>query len=175
MRFRQTGFGDDAWIPLQPLSTVNFSWEDPYGQKVTDIVVNSGSDTGVYKIGFDNAGISSVDDNNGLFLHIAIVGDVKVVRFMNKNKLLTKSEGGGAIMLGGNWGSSYVHASMPEQGSPLELILELGIVGISVVDHRPRELAYLYMEKFFISYSTGYDGGTTSRFSISLVLYESGY
>ncbi|KAL8529518.1 hypothetical protein ACS0TY_006808 [Phlomoides rotata] len=161
IRFRQTGFGDDAWIQLQPLSTVNFSWENPYGQEDIDIVVYSGSDTGVYKIGLNNAGISSLDDNSGLFLHVANIGDIKVVRF-------TKSEGSGAIMLAGNWGSSTVNASMPEQGSPLELILELGVVGISVVDHRPRELAYLYMEKFFISYSTGYDGGTTSRFKLIL-------
>lgn len=87
-----------------------------------------------------------------------------------KNRSHTKSEGSGALMPEGNWGGSYIQASMPDQGSPLELILELGIVGISVVDHKPRELAYLYMEKFFISYSTGYDGGTTSRFSYLLVI-----
>lgn len=114
--------------------------------------------------------MSSIDDNCGLFLHVAYIGDIKVVRFMNTHTLLTKSGGSGALMLGGNWGSSNIHAKTPEQRSPLELILELGVVGISVVDHRPRELAYLYMEKFFISYSTGYDGGTTSRLSISLHL-----
>ena len=72
-------------------------------------------------------------------------------------------------MLGGNWGNTDIHAKTTEQGSPLEIILELGVVGVSVMDHRPRELAYLYMEKFFISYSTGYDGGTTSRFNITLL------
>lgn len=84
MRFRQTGFGDDAWIQLQPLSTVNFSWEDPFGEEVIDIIVYNGSDTGVHKIGLNNIGISSVDDNSGLFLHIANIGDIKVVRFKNK-------------------------------------------------------------------------------------------
>lgn len=79
------------------------------------------------------------------------------------------NEGSGASMLGGNWGNANIHAKTTEQGSPLELILELGVVGVSIMDHRPRELAYLYMEKFFISYSTGYDGGTTSRFNITFV------
>ncbi|KAI3453469.1 hypothetical protein Pfo_010132 [Paulownia fortunei] len=169
IRIRQTGFGDDAWIQLQPLSTANFSWEDPYGQAVIDSEVYGRSNTRVYKFDLDKAGFSSIDDNSGLFLHVANIGDTKVVRFVNIHTLLSKSkEGSGSLMPGGNWGNSHVQAKMPEQGSPLELILELGVVGISVVDHRPRELAYLYMEKFFISYSTGYDGGTTSRFKLIL-------
>ncbi|KAK1286591.1 hypothetical protein QJS10_CPB20g01337 [Acorus calamus] len=51
---------------------------------------------------------------------------------------------------------------------PLELIVELGVVGISVIDHRPKELLYLYLERVFISYSTGYDGRNTSRFKLIL-------
>ncbi|KAL0296337.1 UNVERIFIED_CONTAM: hypothetical protein Sradi_6685800 [Sesamum radiatum] len=166
VRFRQTGFGEDAWIQLQPLSTAKFSWEDPYGQKVIDTEVYSGNDTGVFKFDLDKARFSSIGDNSGLFLHIENIGDIKVVKFMNIYALLsTPKEGSGSLLLGGN---SHITAKMPEQGSPLELIVELGVVGISVVDHKPRELVYLYMEKFFISYLTGYDGGTTSRFKLIL-------
>ncbi|XP_039030068.1 uncharacterized protein LOC120164398 [Hibiscus syriacus] len=32
----------------------------------------------------------------------------------------------------------------------------------------PRELFYVYLDRAFISYSTGYDGGTTSRFKLIL-------
>ncbi|KAG8382460.1 hypothetical protein BUALT_Bualt05G0079500 [Buddleja alternifolia] len=169
IRFRQTGFGDDAWIQLQPLSTTKFSWEDPYGQKVIDSEVFSGSSTKVYKFDLDKVGLSSIDDDSGLFLHVTNIGDIKVVRFVNvSNQLSSSTEESGSLMMGGNWGNSHIQAEMPKQGSPLELVLELGVVGISVVDHRPRELAYLYVEKFFISYSTGYDGGTTSRFKVIL-------
>ncbi|XP_042024109.1 uncharacterized protein LOC121771392 [Salvia splendens] len=167
IRFRQTGFGDDAWIKLQPLSTVNFSWEDPYGQKNIDAEFYTGIHTGVYKVDLDKAGVSSIDDNCGFFIHVANVGDIKVARFMNRH-YTNSNERSGAPMLGGNWGNTDIHAKTTEQGSPLEIILELGVVGVSVMDHRPRELAYLYMEKFFISYSTGYDGGTTSRFKLIL-------
>lgn len=80
------------------------------------------------------------------------------------------NEGSEASVLGGNWGSADIHAKTTEQGSPLELILELGVFAVSIIDNRPRELAYLYMEKLFISYSTGYDGGTTSRFSITFFM-----
>lgn len=126
----------------------------------------------MYKFDLNKYGFSSIDDNFGLFLHVANIGDIKVVRLVNMDQLLSRSkEGSGSLMLGGCWGNSHIQAKMPEQGSPMELILELGVVGISIVDHKPRELAYLYMEKFFISYSTGYDGGTTSRFLISLQLF----
>ncbi|PIN17888.1 hypothetical protein CDL12_09445 [Handroanthus impetiginosus] len=166
IRFRQTGFGDGAWILLQPLSTANFSWEDPYGQKVIETEVYSDRGTGIYKLDLDKSGLFPIDDDSGLFLHVTNMGDIKVVRFV---KICTRpKEGSGSLILGENWGGSHVQTKMPEQGSPLELILELGGVGISVVDHRPRELAYLYMKKFFISYSTGYDGGTTSRFKLVL-------
>ncbi|KAL8053513.1 hypothetical protein ABFS82_05G077000 [Erythranthe guttata] len=169
IRFRQIAFGDDAWIQLPPLSTTNFSWEDPYGQTVIDIEVDSDNNAGVYKFDLNKAGLFSIDDSSGLFLHIVNIGDIKVVRLVNIDPLLSRSkEGSGSILLGGCWGNSPIQSKMPEQGSPLELILELGVVGISIVDHKPRELAYLYMEKFFISYSTGYDGGTTSRFKLIL-------
>ncbi|GFP96481.1 vacuolar protein sorting-associated protein 13c [Phtheirospermum japonicum] len=169
IRVRQTGFGDDAWIPVEPLSTANFSWEDPYGQAVIDTEVYGGSNTGIYKFDLDKAGISSIDDYSSLFLHVANIGDIKVVRFLNLHSVLPKpKEGSGPLMLDGNWGNNRIQAKMPEQGSPMELILELGVIGISIIDHRPRELAYLYVEKLFISYSTGYDGGTTSRFKLIL-------
>ncbi|KAL3619418.1 hypothetical protein CASFOL_036988 [Castilleja foliolosa] len=166
---RQTGFGDDAWVPVEPLSTVNFSWEDPYGQAVIDTEVYGDINTGIHKFDLDKAGVSSFDNSSSLFLHVANIGDIKVVRFLNLHSVLPKpKEGSGPLMLDGNWGDTRIQAKIPEKGSPMELILELGVIGISIIDHRPRELAYLYVEKLFISYSTGYDGGTTSRFKLIL-------
>lgn len=63
----------------------------------------------------------------------------------------------------GNWGTSRMQRETQHNSSPIELIVELGVVGLSVVDHRPKELSYLYLERVFVSYSTGYDGGATSR------------
>ncbi|CAA0838075.1 pleckstrin homology (PH) domain-containing protein [Striga hermonthica] len=171
MRVRQAGFGDDAWILLEPLSTANFCWEDPYGQRVIDVEVYAGDDIGSYKFDLDKAGLSSVDEYSSLFLHVANEGDIKVVRFVDLHGLLPRSrEASGSLMLEGNRGNTRIQAKMPDpdQKSPLELIVELGVIGISVVDHRPREIAYFYMEKLFISYSAGYDSGTTSRFKLVL-------
>ncbi|KAL3817950.1 hypothetical protein ACJIZ3_003855 [Penstemon smallii] len=164
IKFRQTGFGDDAWMLLQPLSTANFSWEDPYGQKVIDTEVHIGNNIAVHKFDLDNPGFFSFEDNSDLFVHVANIGDIKVVRLLDDSIRLSRSKGGGA--LGNYWGNSRIQAKGPDNGSPLEVIIELGVVGISVVDHKPRELAYFYMERFFISYSTGYDSGATSRFKL---------
>ncbi|XP_073134921.1 uncharacterized protein [Henckelia pumila] len=165
--FRQTGFGDDAWIQLQPLSTTAFSWENPYGQKVIDAQVHGGSDDAVVcKYDLDKLGLSSLDGSSGLYIHVKNTSEVKVVSFVVESMLVTRSsDGGGSLRLRDG---SQIHSKLPEERSALELIVELGVVGISVVDHRPRELAYLYMERVFISYSTGYDGGTTSRFKLIL-------
>ncbi|KAK9144775.1 hypothetical protein Sjap_004678 [Stephania japonica] len=133
---RQSDLGDDAWIHLNPLSTINFSWDDPYGQRLIDarihgdLVVARFSENG-------SSGSSTIEDN----------------------KVLASI---------GSWGTSGMASKMQNNAVPIELIVELGIVGVSIIDQRPRELLYFYLEKVFISYSTGYSGGSTSRFKLIL-------
>ncbi|XP_051144600.1 uncharacterized protein LOC127260739 isoform X2 [Andrographis paniculata] len=167
VRIRQTGFDDDSWIQLQPLSSENFSWENPYGQKTIDTEIYGSHNDGIFKIDLDRAGFSDVDDSSGLFSYVDNIGDIKVVRLMNINTQTLRSRES-TSQLCRNLGNPHILAKMPEQGSPLEVMLELGVLGVSLVDHRPRELAYFYMERFFLSYSTGYDGGTTTRFKVIL-------
>ncbi|WVZ11745.1 hypothetical protein V8G54_016275 [Vigna mungo] len=64
----------------------------------------------------------------------------------------------------GKGGVSGAQDEMQSSVTPFELLIELGVVGISLVDHRPKELSYLYLERVSLTYSTGYDGGKTSRF-----------
>lgn len=136
---------------------------------MVDAELHNGTVALVHKFDLDKAGFSSLNDGSGLFLHVANMGDFMVVRFIDESILpLRSKEEGGSIRLAGNWGNSRIQDKMPEKGSPLEVIVELGVVGISIVDHKPRELAYLYMERFFVSYLTGYDSGTTSRLGLFL-------
>ncbi|KAK9266873.1 hypothetical protein L1049_027132 [Liquidambar formosana] len=167
---RQSGFGDDVWIQLEPLSTTNFSWEDPYGQKLIDAKVDSDNSIAVFKLDVEKIGLCSVEDRGvRLQFHVLDMGDVRVARFTDDNTLGPSShEEIRFLTPAGNWGNSHVQSKMQNNGAPLELIVELGVVGISVADHRPKELSYLYLERVFISYSTGYDGGTTSRFKLIL-------
>lgn len=51
----------------------------------------------------------------------------------------------------------------PEAPSQMELVLNVGKLGLSVIDHRPRELVYLVMEKVDVLYGTGL-GENVSRY-----------
>lgn len=164
IRIRQSGFGDDTWIELLPLSTTNFSWEDPYGQKSIDVVVHNEESTRVCKFNLSESGLHSEGEGLGLSFQVLDMGDIKVARFLDETTLVPcPRETNRSNVHLGNVGDAHIGSKMQENGSPLELIVELGAVGLSVIDHRPRELSYLYLERVFLSYSTGYDGGTTSR------------
>ncbi|KAJ4957745.1 hypothetical protein NE237_024856 [Protea cynaroides] len=168
IRIRQSGFDDNAWIQLEPLLTTNFSWEDPYGQRQIDAEIRSGNYISVQKFSLDKAGVySAVETATGVWLHIVEVGVIKVARFTEDRSSQSNSREQNEILATiGNWGISCMQRNKQIKTAPVEFIIELGVLGISVIDHRPRELAYLYLERVFISYSTGYDGGTTSRFKL---------
>ncbi|KAF8380625.1 hypothetical protein HHK36_028114 [Tetracentron sinense] len=85
-----------SYIWLQPLSTTNFSSEDPYGQRLIDAEIHIGSSIAVQKFGLE----------------------------------MTVSK-------------------MQNNAAPVELIVEMRVVGISVIDHRPRALSCLYLESLF--------------------------
>ncbi|KAK6251014.1 hypothetical protein SCA6_005019 [Theobroma cacao] len=155
---RQSGFGEDAWISLGPLSTTNFSWEDPYGQKFIDAKIDGDFNNRVLKVDLARAGQFSSGEELGMQLHVFETGNIKVVRFTDDQTWKVSScEDAGPL----------TSAEKPQINvTPVEIIIELGVVGVSVVDHMPKELFYLYLDRVFISYSTGYDGGTTSRFKL---------
>ncbi|XP_057487524.1 uncharacterized protein LOC130773593 isoform X2 [Actinidia eriantha] len=167
---RQSGFGDDAWVQLEPLSTTNFSWEDPYGQRLIDAKIHSGSSTVVCNLELDKTGSCSIDiEGLSLSFHVVEMDDIKIARFTDDRMSRSSSNEVGRLLTSvGNWGISHMQNKAQENADPLELIIELGVVGVSVVDHRPKELSYLYLERVFISYSTGYDSGTASRFKLIL-------
>ncbi|GKU95669.1 hypothetical protein SLEP1_g9000 [Rubroshorea leprosula] len=156
----QSGFSEYAWTQLQPLSTTNFSWEDPYGQKVIDAKIDVDSDIGVQQIDFKKAGLCSAVGESGMHFHVIEMGDIVVARFT----------GDGTLGLSSHEEISSVTSTGKLQASttPIEIIIELGVVGVSVVDHRPKELCYLYLESVSVAYSTGYEGGVTSRFKLIL-------
>lgn len=148
---------------MEPLSTKKFSWEDPYGQKFIDAKIDGDGRISAWKLDLERTGISSADGEIGLQFHVIEMGDIKVARFMDYGSS-TSHEESRSLTLAGNWGNPHIQSEMQNTSTPIELIVEVGVVGISVVDHRPKELSFLYLERVFVSYSTGYDGGATSRY-----------
>ncbi|XP_058084436.1 uncharacterized protein LOC131232245 isoform X2 [Magnolia sinica] len=175
INLRQSGLTDDAWVQLQPLSTTNFSWEDPYGQKLLDVSIHNGSNISLKTFTLENTNECFTDEwAKGIRLLVLEMGDIKIARFTDDPRALELSSHAKSELMTsiGNWGTPCMQSKMQNNAAPMELIIELGVVGISVIDHRPRELLYLYLERVFISYSTGYDGGMTSRFKLILGLLQ---
>lgn len=102
--------------------------------------------------------------------HVVEMGDTKVARFVDDRILGSNPGEEGRSLTSAGIRKNFNTSKMEENAAPLELIVELGVFGVSIVDHRPKELSYLYLERVFISYSTGYDGGATSRLD-SFYLY----
>ncbi|XP_047340944.1 uncharacterized protein LOC124944671 [Impatiens glandulifera] len=165
---RQSGFGDDAWVQLQPLSTINFTWEDPYGQKLIDAKVENGSITTFCSLHLDKAGISQMEGVSGMHFMVIEIDDIKIGRFTDVSLSESPSNEISRIISSvGNLGNSHTQ-SKSQDATPVEFIVELGIVGISLIDYKPKELLYLYLERVVLSYSTGYDGGMVNRFKLIL-------
>ncbi|XP_074317635.1 uncharacterized protein LOC141653693 isoform X2 [Silene latifolia] len=156
---RQCGFADEYSVCLTPLSTANFSWDDPYGQKSLEVCVTNGSIVGTAKLELDNS-TCLIQEVAGVQFQLIDAGTVKVARFIDAHLLRLSSQG--------NLGSFQLQREVHNPVSPFELTVEFGVLGLSVVDHRPREISFLYLERVYIAYSSGYDGGTTSRFKLIL-------
>ncbi|KAK9698879.1 hypothetical protein RND81_08G137700 [Saponaria officinalis] len=156
---RQHGFGDEYSISLTPLSTVNFSWDDPYGRKSLEACVYSNGSVVTTTLDLENSACL-IEGAAEVQFHLIDSGTIKVARFTDADPLSSRSEG--------NLASFQMQRKVHDAASPLELTIEFGVLGLSVVDHRPKEISFLYLERVYITYSSGYDGGTTSRFKLIL-------
>lgn len=135
---------------MQPLSTTNFSWEDPYGDKFLDAKLSADDISAIWKLDLERTGSCSAE--LGLQFDVIDAGDIIIAKFRDDRMSSSSSFG-------------ETRGPTPNLNSvtPFEILIELGVVGISIVDQRPKELFYLYFERVFLTYSTGYDGGRTSR------------
>ncbi|XP_073000916.1 uncharacterized protein [Typha latifolia] len=165
---RQSGLDENAWIHLRPLSTTKFAWEDPYGRRLLDVAIQSGDETYIHCVSLEKPMDSCAELRaRGIRLHIMDYGDIKIVQFADDRIIsqMGQHEQSDSNLIYHSVSSSSQN-EMQSNTAPLELIVEIGVIGLSLVDHRPRELLYLYLERVFISYSTGYDSGKTSRFKL---------
>uniref|UniRef100_A0A0E0BDW2 PH domain-containing protein n=1 Tax=Oryza glumipatula TaxID=40148 RepID=A0A0E0BDW2_9ORYZ len=161
---RQSGLGEDSWIQVKPLSTKKYSWDDPYGHTTFDVSIQQGDVTFFQCVDLENPDECSAGfREHHLKLSIVETADVKILKFADYPR---RQEGGYRSDLGDHQASPVMQNDTDTGAGLLELIVELGVVGVSLIDHKPRELLYLHLQKLFISYMTGYNSGTTSRFKL---------
>ncbi|XP_057872719.2 uncharacterized protein LOC131078906 isoform X2 [Cryptomeria japonica] len=169
---RQSGLDDKAWQTLKPFSTLSFSWEDPYGQHLLDVLVENAGASNFLTVNIEKVGDYYPPDESvtsDIWIHVAEVRGVKVVKFFDDKRSSVERIGAAekAQTEKDSEAVSDTKNMVQSNTTPLEFILELGILGVSIVDQRPREILYLYLERVFFSYSTGY-GGNTSRLKLLL-------
>lgn len=149
---------------LEPLTTANFSWEDPYGQKYLDAKVESDHRSGVFRLDMEKGVVDSeLFRELEVNFHVQEIGDIKIARFTDDESTSQSPNEIISLPSVGDHGYSTPQTPTEHKTTTLEFIIEMGLVGISIVDHSPKELSYFYFERVFVSYSTGYDEGRTSR------------
>ncbi|KAI4338425.1 hypothetical protein MLD38_023489 [Melastoma candidum] len=158
---RQSAFDDDCWIPIESLSTSNFCWEDPYGQKFLDAKFGGDCGSAIFKFDLEKAGLFPTGDGEmRIKLRVLETGNIKVAQFFD--------EGNASIEEHIEAGYNELSDVAMQRQSGLEIITVLGVVGVSFVDHTPKESLYLYLERVYMSYTMGYEKGATTRFKLIL-------
>ena len=167
INIRQSTLGDDSWVTVHPLSSISYALEAPNGPTLVDIYIQNGNNTTSQTISLESIpGWDAGLCKEGFYLYGVDCGDVKIVRILNiKKELAEKLEKHHADESTSNGDNKSCIEKKPS-ASPVELVIDLGVVGISLVDHRPRELLYLSLEKVFLSYFSNYNGGNTSRYDL---------
>jgi vacuolar protein sorting-associated protein 13A/C len=148
IQVKQSGLQEEAWIYLEPRTTKKFSLENPYGSKVLEVGVRSGENISIHSVNLERPSESSVNlrEKDGIQLHIIDVGDLKVLTFMDERN---------ELHMGRYDFSITTQKELRSASMQFEVIVELGVVGVSLIDHRPKELLYLHLQRVFISYLTG--------------------
>lgn len=143
-----------------------YAWEDPYGQRAIDIRISYGNGYSVERLSLDKPFTSPLTEIfQNIQLRITEVRGVKVVRFTDsgEGQKIAPHDEGKTMVAVRNGGTSAMQNNVQNNALPLEVIVEVGVVAVSLIDHRPRELLYLYVERVFISYITGSDEMAASR------------
>ncbi|MCO5611230.1 hypothetical protein L7F22_065481 [Adiantum nelumboides] len=162
LHYRQKGSSDEDWQILQPCSASLYVWENLEGEQLLEVLVSQAgvSNCETYDINkpgkyYHQQGSSF----NNCFCEILEVGTVKVVKFCELNKNPRNQE----PSTSGTAEPSQiltVDVNGSSSSSRMEMQLELGQLGISLIDLKLRELLYLYMEKVSFVYATGYAGNS---------------
>lgn len=163
IQYRQSGLDDGAWQFLQPGSADLYAWENPCGEQLLEVLTVGDHISTSEKFDITRTGDhypSEEDMSVSFYCQVLEIGDVKVVRFSQIGKRrsqTTHCEGQGASTRSAS-SSKSLPVEADGSSSQLEIQLELGQVGFSMIDLKPRELLYLYMEKLSFFYALGYVG-----------------
>lgn len=162
-KIRQNGLDDDAWMNLPPHSTKTFAWEDHCQEQLLEVLaLGNNVVIDVNKIGYHPALNLGPHSSTTVSVRVLELMEVKTVRFFEEIDELEEVEGEHEI-------SSSQEEMMPaeedaeEQASAqTEVVIDIPRLGLSVTDHKPQEILYLFLGNVIFTYQMGF-GARTSR------------
>ncbi|CAM6084054.1 unnamed protein product [Calypogeia fissa] len=177
LKFRQLGLDDDSWQQLKPHSTKTFAWDDPEGQQLLEVVPANTDCTEFFRYEINNTGdhpeLSFGSDlAHQVSVRVIELLEVKTVRFYCKIvelEAISEDEEIEASSPGRGDESGHELARVDDkQGSAqVEVVVNIGKLGVSIIDQHPREILYLSLDNVITSYQIGF-GERTSRFKVRI-------
>ncbi|BBN04917.1 vacuolar protein sorting-associated protein 13A/C [Marchantia polymorpha subsp. ruderalis] len=162
-KIRQNGLDDDAWMNLPPHSTKTFAWEDHCQEQLLEVLaLGNNVVIDVNKIGYHPALNLGPHSSTTVSVRVLELMEVKTVRFFEEIDELEEVEGEHEI-------SSSQEEMMPaeedaeEQASAqTEVVIDIPRLGLSVTDHKPQEILYLFLGNVIFTYQMGFGARTSS-------------
>ncbi|KAH7316123.1 hypothetical protein KP509_21G079300 [Ceratopteris richardii] len=166
IQYRQKGLHNEDWQMLQPCSATLYAWDDLEGEQILEVVMGAGSiaEYKTYDINECRTDLHQQNNGSSFFCEVAEMGSFKLVRFCEfRTRGLIGQSGAGRSSASEHDMLVRAGCSADHHGSSfsdIEVQLELGQFGISIIDSKLKELLYLYMENMSVVYATGYEGNS---------------
>ncbi|XP_024524741.1 uncharacterized protein LOC9654875 isoform X2 [Selaginella moellendorffii] len=153
LRFRQLGTSGDDWELLYPNCTRSFALKHPSGQHILELLPEGVPEDKIHKYDLDKLEETSTLDVHirGLVLH-----GFKLIKLTDSDE--KQQEPSEAV-------EDEQLLQPKEATDQLKIVLDIGKLGFSIIDQRPQEIFYLYMENFKFSILNSFQENTT-RFKV---------
>lgn len=163
LQYRQKGLGDEAWQFLQPCSASSYVWENLEGEQLLEVLIAKSGISAMETYDINKPGKHYIRERShslGYYCEVLEVGSVKVVKVCEFIKNQQSSRGDEAV-----------DSNESSPSSQMEVQLELGQLGVSLIDQKLREFVYLCMEKVSFTYVTGYTAKSHRYLLVNVIFH----
>ncbi|XP_047948182.1 uncharacterized protein LOC125194160 isoform X1 [Salvia hispanica] len=167
IQFRQVNGSSDSWRSLLPNASASFSWEDLGRERCLELLVDGDDPLSSQKYNIDE-----IKDHQPIpvaggprrNLRVTIIREekvnvVKISDWMPENETpvpLNRSASSVQQICESNY---QLEPPPLVSESEFHFSLDVGELGLSIVDHTPEEILYLSLKTFVLSYATGLGSG----------------
>ncbi|KAG9136747.1 hypothetical protein Leryth_004514 [Lithospermum erythrorhizon] len=171
--FRQVGGTSDSLRRLPPNAAVSFSWEDLGRERMLELLIDGMDPMSAQKYNIDEPSNHQQLLENGTDSRALCVGVIKEEKMhVVKIRDWSAKRISRGILHSSLSQVTATNTSAQQAVSSTEcefhVIVEVGELGLSIVDHTPEEILYFSIQNLLLSYSTGLGSGV-SRIKIRML------